>query len=33
MSLYAELGKLWASGGATRTKSGIDGSVGVKVRW
>jgi outer membrane autotransporter protein len=33
-SLYAELGKLWASGGAVRTKSsGIEGSVGVKFRW
>ena len=33
-SLYAELGKLWASGGGVRTKSsGIEGSVGVKFRW
>lgn len=32
-SLYAELGKLWASGGGVRTKSSIDGSVGVKIRW
>ncbi|MDN6887805.1 autotransporter outer membrane beta-barrel domain-containing protein [Variovorax sp. CAN2819] len=33
-SLYAELGKLWDSGGAVRTKSsGIEGSVGVKFRW
>ncbi|MFV0674256.1 autotransporter outer membrane beta-barrel domain-containing protein [Variovorax sp. tm] len=33
-SLYAELGKTWASGGAVRTRSnGIEGSVGVKIRW
>jgi len=32
-SLYGELGKLWDSGGSTRTKSGLDGSVGVKMRW
>lgn len=32
-SVYAELGKLWDSGGATRTKSGVNGSVGVKIRW
>ncbi|MGJ7611746.1 MULTISPECIES: autotransporter outer membrane beta-barrel domain-containing protein [unclassified Variovorax] len=32
-SLYAELGKLWASGGDTRTKGGVQASLGVKVRW
>jgi len=32
-SLYAELGKLWSSGGDTRVRSGINGSVGVKIRW
>ncbi|MDN4592223.1 hypothetical protein DBA29_27480, partial [Xenophilus aerolatus] len=32
-SLYGELGKLWASGGDARTKSGVNGSLGVKVRW
>jgi hypothetical protein len=33
MSLYGELGKFWASGGDSRTKSGLNGSVGVKIRW
>ena len=33
MSLYGELGKYWASGGGARTKSGVNGSVGVKIRW
>ncbi|MGJ7554813.1 autotransporter outer membrane beta-barrel domain-containing protein [Variovorax sp. RB3P1] len=32
-SMYAELGKLWASGGDTRTKGGVQASLGVKVRW
>jgi outer membrane autotransporter protein len=32
-SLYGEVGKLWAAGGDARTKSGINGSLGVKVRW
>jgi len=32
-SLYAEVGKLWASGGDTRTRSGVNGTVGVKIRW
>ncbi|RYF72587.1 MAG: autotransporter outer membrane beta-barrel domain-containing protein, partial [Comamonadaceae bacterium] len=32
-SIYGEVGKLWASGGNARTKSGINGSLGVKVRW
>jgi len=33
MSLYGELGKFWASGGDARTKSGLNGSVGLKIRW
>lgn len=33
MSLYGELGKLWASSGGARTKGGINGSVGMQVRW
>jgi len=32
-SLYGEVGKLWASGGDTRTKGSVQASVGVKVRW
>lgn len=33
-SIYAELGKLWSSGGNVRTRSnGIEGSVGVRIRW
>jgi outer membrane autotransporter protein len=32
-SLYGEVGKLWASGGNARAKSGLNGSVGVKMRW
>lgn len=32
-SLYGEIGKLWASGGDAREDSGINGSIGVKVRW
>lgn len=32
-SLYGELGKLWASSGGARNKSGVDGSLGVKVHW
>lgn len=32
-SLYAEIGKLWSSGGDTRVRSSINGSVGVKIRW
>jgi outer membrane autotransporter protein len=33
MSLYGEVGKLWASGGGARVKSGLNASVGLKVRW
>ena len=33
-SVYVELGKLWAgSGGDARIKSGVNASVGVKMRW
>ncbi|MGK6310073.1 hypothetical protein, partial [Variovorax sp. DT-64] len=32
-SLYGEVGKLWASGGDTRVKGSLSGSVGIKVRW
>jgi outer membrane autotransporter protein len=33
VSVYAELGKLWSSGGDARIKSGVNASVGVKMRW
>src|SRR5690606_29398696 len=33
MSVYGEVGKLWASGGDARIKSGINASVGVKFSW
>ncbi|MET3373677.1 outer membrane autotransporter protein [Variovorax boronicumulans] len=33
-SVYVELGKLWSgSGGDSRIKSGVNASVGVKMRW
>ena len=32
-SLYGELSKLWANGGDSRVKSGVQASVGVKVLW
>ncbi|MDQ0611313.1 outer membrane autotransporter protein [Variovorax sp. W1I1] len=32
-SLYAEVGKLFASGGDARVKSGINASVGMRVKW
>ena len=32
-SLYGEVGKLFALGGDGRVKSGIQGSVGLRVRW
>ncbi|MBU1357483.1 MAG: autotransporter domain-containing protein, partial [Gammaproteobacteria bacterium] len=32
-SVYAESGKLWASGGDARVKSGVQGSVGLRVKW
>jgi outer membrane autotransporter protein len=32
-SIYGELGKLWANGGDSRVRSGVQASVGVKVLW
>ncbi|MDQ0072506.1 outer membrane autotransporter protein [Variovorax boronicumulans] len=32
-SLYGEIGKLWASGGNTKVKSSVNGSLGVRVKW
>jgi len=32
-SLYGEIGKLWSSGGDARVRSGINGSIGVRVKW
>ncbi len=32
-SLYGEVGKLWTTGGDTRVKSQLNGSVGLRVRW
>uniref|UniRef100_UPI004039C8D5 autotransporter-associated beta strand repeat-containing protein n=1 Tax=Variovorax sp. BK018 TaxID=3450241 RepID=UPI004039C8D5 len=32
-SLYGELGKLWASGGAARVGSSINAGLGVRVKW
>ncbi len=32
-SLYGEVGKLWSSGGDAKVKSGINGSLGVRVKW
>jgi outer membrane autotransporter protein len=32
-SLYGEVGKLIALGGDSRVKSGVQGSVGLRVRW
>ena len=33
VSLYGEVGNLWDVGGAVRTDGGLNGSVGVKLRW
>ncbi|SFP99538.1 autotransporter outer membrane beta-barrel domain-containing protein [Variovorax sp. 770b2] len=33
VGVYAELGKLWSSSGDARVKSGVNASVGFKVRW
>jgi outer membrane autotransporter protein len=33
MSVFGELGQLWAAGGEARSKSGISGSLGVKLGW
>jgi fibronectin-binding autotransporter adhesin len=32
-SLYGELGKQWASGGAARVGSSVNAGVGVRVKW
>ncbi|MBT2325214.1 autotransporter domain-containing protein [Variovorax paradoxus] len=32
-SLYGELGKLWASGGATRVQSSLQASLGLRLKW
>ncbi len=32
-SVYGELGKLWDMAGGARTRSGVNGSVGVKLLW
>lgn len=32
-SIYGELGKLWANGGYSRVKRGVQASIGVKVQW
>lgn len=32
-SLYGEVGKLWANGGDSRVKSGVQASVGLRVLW
>jgi outer membrane autotransporter protein len=32
-NLYGELGKLWANGGDSLVKSGVQASIGVKVQW
>jgi autotransporter-associated beta strand protein len=32
-SLYGELGKLWATGGAARVGSSINAGMGVRVKW
>ena len=33
VSVYGEVGKLWAVGGNSRVGSGVQGSLGVKARW
>ncbi|MGO4394345.1 hypothetical protein AB4Z46_23575 [Variovorax sp. M-6] len=32
-SVYGEIGQLRASGGSTRTRGGLNASVGMKVLW
>lgn len=32
-SVYAELGKLWANGGDTRVRTGVQATLGLKRRW
>ena len=33
VSMYGELGQMWASGGSAKTKGGPNASLGVKMRW
>ncbi len=33
VNVYGEIGKLWAHGGDSRVQSGVQGSMGLKVRW
>jgi outer membrane autotransporter protein len=32
-SIYGEIGKLWASGGATDVKTSVQGSLGLRMKW
>jgi outer membrane autotransporter protein len=32
-SIYGEVGKLWASGGATDVKTSLQGSIGLRMKW
>jgi outer membrane autotransporter protein len=32
-SVYGEVGKLWASGGATDVKTSLQGSIGLRMKW
>ncbi|MET3498250.1 autotransporter domain-containing protein, partial [Variovorax boronicumulans] len=32
-SVYGEIGKLWAAGGATDVKSSVQGSIGLRMKW
>ena len=32
-SIYGEIGKLWASGGATEVKTSLQGSIGLRMKW
>jgi outer membrane autotransporter protein len=32
-SLYGEVGKLWSSGGDAKVRSGVNASLGVRVKW
>ncbi|KQW54135.1 autotransporter outer membrane beta-barrel domain-containing protein [Variovorax sp. Root411] len=32
-SIYGEVGKLWASGGATDVKTSLQGSLGLRMKW
>ncbi|MDP9892350.1 outer membrane autotransporter protein [Variovorax boronicumulans] len=32
-SLYGEVGKLWAAGGATDVKTALQGSLGLRMKW